>query len=791
MNLEFTDEQNMLRESAFAFVREEYDFADRKASLSEVSGYRPAVWQQLAELGWLGWPIPERHGGFGGSRADVAIIAEALGSRLVVEPYLECAVVAAGVLAKLGTEQQQEQLAEIAAGQRLAVLAHEEPGSRSTSESLSTVARRDGERWVIDGAKSTVVSASAADLLLVSARLGDEADAGLGIFQIPRDAPGMTLSAFPILDGRHAADVALDGVRVDDSALLGGRSANAAAAIGEALDVMTALACAQVVGALDELLRETRAYVDSRVQFGRPLGQFQVVQHRLAEMRTLSEEARAITLMAVLRLDAARTERERAVSAAKFLVAKAGRYVAQQAVQLHGGMGVSDELKIATYLKFVTTFQLMFGAGERHLERYRGLLQSGRIRARDAIPLSGGVGADELSLDLTAEQTKFRSELRDFLDAELPENLVRATRLNVAPLFEPAVGRPWHQILHRNGMSAPEWPDDLGGRNWDPIQHYLWRVESWRAGAPQISQIGMRLVAPILIEYGTDDQKSRFLPALLSGDACWCQGFSEPQAGSDLAALRCTAVADGDDYVVSGTKLWQTHAQFADSMILLARTSDEDRRKDGISCFLMDMSSPGVDVQPIITIGGDHEVNQVFLDNVRIPARNRVGAEGEGWSIAMHLLAMERASSGNAAGRLRFLFDEAQRLIGDREPDGRLGGARGLELSRMAIEIDTVEMLELMLIFAARNEDDPGVLTSIIKLRASRVEQDLCELALHALGRDALRWHPQRPLYELDDEESELQRLAVAPRYFNSRIRTIFGGASEVQLGIIAKAPLR
>lgn len=792
MNLSFSAEQQMLRDSAFSFVRSSYDFSSRLEALSEPAGYSSNMWRQFADLGWLGWPIAEDDGGHGGTLADTAIIAEALGSCAAVEPYLECAVLGAGLLAALGEGRQRRYLRDISSGGCVAVFAHGEGNSHDRAEVCDTTAVPHGRGWRLDGEKRIVVAAQAADLFLVSARV-DEPEQRVAVFAVAKDAPGLEISSFPILDGRHAADVRLRRVEVAQTALLGGL-VDASASIEKLLDVGTALNCAQILGALDELLRETWNYVDSRVQFGRTLAKFQVVQHRLAEMRTRCEEARAMTLMAILRLDADAAERGRAVSAAKVIVGDAARFVGHQAVQLHGGMGVSEELKIGTYLKFISVFRLTHGRDDWHLERYRHLMNSGEICVADPIPGDATSALGGLTLDLGADLLSFREEIRRLIEAELTEDTRRAARLNVAPLYEPAISRAWHDSLHRCGWAAPEWPRVYGGKDWDPIQHYVWRVETWRAGAPPISQLGMRLVAPIILTFGTDDQKARFLPGLLTGESWWCQGFSEPGAGSDLAALKCAAVRQGDDYVVNGTKLWQTHAQFADWMILLVRTSTTDDRRDGITCLLVDMNTPGVDVQPIITIGGDHEVNQVFLDDVRVPIKNRVGSEGDGWKLAMHVLSLERASSGNSCGRLRFHLAEALRVIeseGVAESGATSVGSLERKFARIAMDIDAIEMLELALLFAEQNQEDPRVLTSIIKLRASQVEQDVCETTLIALGERALRWHPHRPLYELEGDEHDLQRLAIGPRYLNSRIRTIFGGATEIQLGIIAQCPLR
>lgn len=395
-----------------------------------------------------------------------------------------------------------------------------------------------------------------------------------------------------------------------------------------------------------------------------------------------------------------------------------------------------------------------------------------------------------MDLDLNPEQQVFRDDIRSYLERAMTPEIHRATELNVAALFDYSVSHPWHLVLAEKGWAAPEWPERYGGAGWDAVQLFLWRMETWRAGAPVISQLGMRLVSPVLLEFGTEEQKQRFLPSILSGTEYWCQGFSEPNAGSDLAALQCAGVRVGDEYVVNGTKLWQTHAHDADWMILLVRTDGSGKPQEGITCLLVDMRSPGIDIKPIITIGGDHETNQIFLDDVRVPVINRIGEENQGWGIAKHLLSIERAGSGNASARLRSALRWIEGLV-----DHCIGDAACLNedsvlrerLARCAIDVDTIEMMDLQQLLAKEGYD-LGTAASIIKLRSSIVEQQIAELAIDLVGERALRWIDHRPLHEVDEEMAHLRELAVAPKYLNSRIRTIFGGASEVQLGIIAKS---
>jgi len=397
-----------------------------------------------------------------------------------------------------------------------------------------------------------------------------------------------------------------------------------------------------------------------------------------------------------------------------------------------------------------------------------------------------------MDLNLSAAEQAFRDQIRSFLRAELPPAIARAQRLTPAVFAEYEIAQAWHRILHRRGWSAPDWPKEYGGPGWNLVERYLWTIESGRAGAPATSPIGLSLVGPVLMHFGTPAQKQRFLPRIVAGDDYWCQGFSEPGAGSDLAALRTRAAADGDAYVVDGAKIWTTHAHYANWMIALVRTSDTGKRQQGISCLLIDMKSPGIEVRPILTIGGDHEVNEVRFDGVRVPAALRVGAEGEGWSVAKYLLEFERGGV-IASGGLRAQLAQIARLA-----EGGVGGlpcvadepAIAARVAETGIAIDALEMMELRTNWVLRSGQNPGAASSFLKLRASRLQQEVSSLALEVLGEAALRWLPQRPLYALPEAGEDEALWPVASRYLNNRANTIFGGSSEIQKGIIARSVL-
>jgi acyl-CoA dehydrogenase len=392
-----------------------------------------------------------------------------------------------------------------------------------------------------------------------------------------------------------------------------------------------------------------------------------------------------------------------------------------------------------------------------------------------------------MDLTLTASEIQFRDEVRGFLAENLGEDLRRAQRLTTTVFSEYDISHQWHKKLHARGWVAPSWPAEHGGTGWSLAEKYIFQSESARAAAPFISPIGIGMVGPVLIHFGTPAQKDYFLPRILAGDDYWCQGFSEPGSGSDLASLKLRAVADGDDYVLNGSKIWTTHAHVSNWMIALVRTSDGPKPQAGITCLLLRMDSPGVAVRPINTIGGDHEVNQVFFDDVRVPITNRVGDEGQGWAVAKYLLEFERGGGMAAAGLRRgltALIAHARAAGALEDPDISHG------IALLGVDIDALEMLELHTMSSLSAGQNPGAIASVLKLRASQLQQDVSELELRIAGDAALRWEPRRPLHEVCSNETEDRLLPVLSRYLNNRANTIFGGSSEIQKGIIAKAML-
>jgi alkylation response protein AidB-like acyl-CoA dehydrogenase len=400
-----------------------------------------------------------------------------------------------------------------------------------------------------------------------------------------------------------------------------------------------------------------------------------------------------------------------------------------------------------------------------------------------------------MDLALSREDEDFRTEVRRFLDENLTQDLREAGRKTTGVFADYAAGMRWHRILARRGWSAPSWPREYGGTGWTATQRYIFARECIAADAPRIFAMGLRMVGPVIMKFGTPEQKEKYLPRIVSGDITFCQGYSEPGSGSDLASLKTRAERDGDDYVINGTKIWTTGAHVADHMFCLVRTSTEGKPQDGISFVLIDsMKAQGLSVSPIVTLAGDHEVNQVFFDNVRTPVANRIGPENAGWTVAKYLLEFERggeAYTPNLYARL----EDVKRIAREEAADGsgRLIAERGFveRLAEAEMDIQALEMIEMQVLSDLSRGRNPGAVSSSMKIRGSETLQKLDHLGVEALAWYAAPFEPEaRELGHNEPTVTPEWGISAMPLYLNNRAATIYAGSNEVQRNIIAKAVL-
>lgn len=392
-----------------------------------------------------------------------------------------------------------------------------------------------------------------------------------------------------------------------------------------------------------------------------------------------------------------------------------------------------------------------------------------------------------MQVKLDAAHAAFRDEVRRFIDANLPADIRDKVEAGKRIAKEDYVR--WQRILHKQGWMAPSWPVEHGGTGWTPLQCAIFETELGRAPCPPIIAFGVTMVGPVIIAFGNETQKKHYLPRILASEDWWCQGYSEPDAGSDLAGLKTRAVLDGDHYVVNGSKTWTTYAQYADMMFCLVRTDPVAKKQEGISFLLMDMHSSGITVHPIVTMDGGAEVNTVFFDNVRVPKANLIGQEGKGWTYAKYLLGYERANIARVGLSTRML--ERLKAVARQEMSQ---GRPLIEDPAFQVEIAAVEIDLLALeatVFRMSTSKAPGPESSILKIKGSLIQQTLTELLTEAVGVYAMPYLPEwfEPGWNGEPVGPDYAP-PLASTYFNWRKVSIYGGSNEILRNIIAKHKL-
>lgn len=390
--------------------------------------------------------------------------------------------------------------------------------------------------------------------------------------------------------------------------------------------------------------------------------------------------------------------------------------------------------------------------------------------------------------------TNFRAEIRAFLEESLTDDMREAGRLNTNPFPDLKQVIAWQKARHRRGWAAPSWPREYGGPGWDEIQQTIFREEACKLDAPGEHVQSLMMCGPCLIGHGSQEQKDYYLPRILSAEHVWCQGYSEPESGSDLASLKTTAVPDGDDYIVNGAKIWTSDAHRATHMFCLVRTSNEGRPQQGITFLLIDMKTPGITVKPIINLAGVHEQNTVFFDDVRVPQRNRVGDENHGWTVAKYLLEFERGTQCLAP----VLRKRLENIKKSAASECNAYGSRLLDdpafrrkLAKMRIELHVLDSYEQQIIVMVAAGNCPGMSAPVVKNMGMELLQNFDKLAIEAAGLHTLVSQPEA----LEPGNSVARigpdyALTPTPRYLSNRGLTIASGTSEVQRGIIAKSVL-
>ncbi len=760
---EQSDLETLLHDSAADFCARALKRERLRALRGATPAFDRALWRQMAELGWTEILIPTALGGLGLGVTAAAIVCRKLGAVLAPEPLLETAVAAASLLSAL--QDPADYLSLISKGERILVPAL----GKVTGEAFSGVrAEVAAESHVLSGHLSGVPLAPDADGWLIPATLAGQP----AWFQVDAAAVGATCTPFTLADGGR--DGALTLARATGVFLGAGEPAVQALQVARAR--VEVASSAYLLGLAEALFVLTIDFVGTRRQFGQAIGSFQVLQHRLVDLYLQLRLTDAVVTESCADVDtAAAPAAQQAASRARYRACEAALLIAREAVQLHGAMGYTDECDVGLYLNRALVVAARYGNAREHAAR----LAHAQITA---LSVEASAPAASIDRDMAVPpggwsalaNDTFRAVVRHWHEANYPAQL-RNPRAR--PRWHQC--RDWYATLHARGWAAPGWPTAHGGMGLSPEKLLIFIEERERWGVARTPDQGIIMVGPILIQHGTPAQMAYYLPKALSGEHIWCQGYSEPNAGSDLASLRTSAVREGDEFVINGQKIWTTMAQDATHMFCLVRTDRDAKPQAGISFVLIDFKRAGIIIRPIRNIAGDEEFCEVFLDNVRIPADSLVGALHDGWTIAKALLGHERIFIGSpkqcqyAMNRLRQLAATLG-LMDDPVFVNRL--------TRFALDVADLESLYKVFADIVRRGETLGADVSVLKIWASETFSRISEFLVEAAGEAGAR------VGEIDFGTAKID---VMSQYYNARTTTIYGGSNEIQRNILAKQVLK
>lgn len=775
-----------IREAALDYFVRSRSIPRCRARTEAPEGDETQGWAELAALGWPGMLAPESAGGLALDLAGAAEIFRAAGEHVAPEPLLAVAGLSALLLTRLDNAAAQALLAELVAGRSLPALAWQESAGDLSAVPLACGCEPRGTPGgipggvLLQGEKIMVLPGAAASGWLVSARGDDDALTDTVLLWVPRGTPGVTETLTPLADGSEASALRIAQVVLPPQAVLA-QGAVAQDALRHALAAGQILQAAELLGAGQALLAQTLAYLRTRTQFGKAIGSFQALQHRCVDMFIHLEVAQA-ALAEVLAL--ASGSAEQPALATERLEAEASRVNARctaaalqasrAAVQLHGAIGYTQECDVSLFYKRVLRLSAWMGNVTAHQRRYAALAEVGPKLAQAAQWES----AFPRTADWSAmPEADFRRMVRAFLQQRYPADLrYLSHRARWSEI------QAWYLTLSAQGWIAPAWPEAHGGMGLPADKLIAWIEELEQYGVARAPDQGIVMIGPLLIQHGTPEQQQRFLPRILSGEHVWCQGYSEPNAGSDLAGLRTEAVqasdAQGAHFIVNGQKIWTTLAQDANHIFLLVRTDKEAKKQEGISFLLCDLRTSGITIRPIHTLAGEPEFCEVFFDNVRVPAENLVGKLHGGWTIAKALLGFERIFLGSpkqsqyALGQLARLA-EARRLFTDPVFAQRY----------TALRLDVADLSAAYTGFAniVKAGKPLPASVSLLKIWASETYHRIGALLVEASDEQGA---------VAGDQELEGQTFNTLSPLIGSTSAMIYGGTNEIQRNILARQVL-
>jgi alkylation response protein AidB-like acyl-CoA dehydrogenase len=762
--------QTLLRDSLQAFNSRSAGPARLRAVRAAAPHLDRATWRAMADAGWCGVLVPERLGGVGLGPAEAATIALELGRGLAPEPFVACALLPTMVLVPLaGSAQVRDLLACMVDGRCVAALAWQEAAGQYDCGTIALQVDQVGDSLRLSGPhKCWVPLASAADGFIVTA---SERGAPL-LLWVPADTPGIRVTTTRTVDGQTTGNICLQDVVLPAHAVLA-HGAVVGEAVAHAIELARLMSAFELIGVLERALESTVAYTKQRVQFGRPIATFQALQHRMVDMWMQGQLSRAAADSALQLVcdQASQDAIAMAVSAAKARAASAGLTVCKSAIHLHGAMGIADETDVGLCLKRSLVLSAWLGNAAWQRNRYLDkLLLQGRVAAPEHAP-AAGAASGEVGADMDAlPDEEFRQTLAAWIAANYPAH----KRFMKKRAFYADIS-DWYQALSRKGWLAPAWPREHGGMGLSASKQVIYYEELSRYGCARIPDHGIA-VGQFLLHHGTPEQIAFFLPRVLSGEHMWCQGYSEPHAGSDLASLRTRAERDGDDLVVTGQKIWTTLAGGANWMFALVRTTKSERsRQSGITFLLIDLRSPGVLVRPIINLKGEGEYFEVFFDGVRVPIANVVGEIDQGWSVANSLLRTERIFFGTPR-QCEYALGQLDRLA--LATDAMQDGGFRARYATLVLDVRDLKSAFESFVGRLRAGEELGSEVSYLKVWGTETYQRITDELVQLAGDHGS---------QLDDVTIDGIQIDVMNQYLDSRAPAIYSGSNEIQRNILAK----
>jgi alkylation response protein AidB-like acyl-CoA dehydrogenase len=772
--------QRLLRDSAAAFARRG-GIARVRALRAKAPGFDRAVWTQMAGQGWLGILVPDEHGGQELGFAEMAVVVEELARLLAPEPLIGGAVLAAKLIEGGSNDRLKvAMLPKIASGETIIGAGLTGRFGALEPDGIGVNATPMGTDTLLNGAAPHVDPGPGADAFIIAAR---DTAGSVALYHVPANAVGLDRADDLRADGTFASTLTLSNVTVSAADRIASGE-TAVAAIRRAMDAASVMTSAALLGVMKQAFEITIDYLKTRVQFGKAIGSFQALQVRCVELYIQQQLAIGALADAVRTLDdphASPDQISMAASRAKSRCGDAAHQICREAIKLHGAIGFTDEYDVGLYLRRAMTLNAWLGNPSEHRRRFTALLKaSGSLRAsnrdRESVPFSTVFLSDRKeNVDWNSfSDREFRAGIRAWFEKNAPSHLK-----NLGRRVTPAEMKPWFTALAEKGWNAPAWPTQYGGMGLSPSKQIIYIEERERAGVPRTSEHGVAMLGPLLMQFGTEEQKKKYLPRILTNDDVWCQGYSEPNSGSDLASLQTEAVLDGDHYVINGSKIWTSGADLANKMFLLVRTARGPKKQEGISFLLIDdMKTPGLTVRPIEMVNGITELCQEYFENVRVPKENVVGEVNKGWTIAKSLLGFERLNSGSPR--------RPQAPLANLEQVARAAGLWDepefqSKYAKVYLDLEDLGSLYQSFCDAVGKGEELGPEVSQLKIFAAETTQRITELLMEtAGGAGAIN-----ALQQFGDDMIQV----IAPFYLVFPMM-IASGSNDIQRNILAQRVL-